>query len=332
MSTTVSAASQARARRKRLLPSRARPASLRAARRAGPDYGVGGEPDWREVDFERARTRLEIDGRGVEVIDLGAGARDGAGPAGPAVVFVHGLGGSWKNWLENLPAVAQHRRAVALDLPGFGESEMPEGEISISAYADCVETVCERLGLGPIDLVGNSMGGFVAAELAIRRPERVHRLCLVDAAGISIVDLRRWPTRTLMRVIAVQAGWSSGQRVILLRPRLRHLAFRAVMRHPTRLALDLVAAQAGGPGMPGFLLAMDALLSYDFRERLSEISCPTLIVHGEQDMLVPVEDAWEFRALIPDSQLRILPDTGHVPMLERAPTFNRLLGEFLGLG
>jgi pimeloyl-ACP methyl ester carboxylesterase len=71
-------------------------------------------------------------------------------------------------------------------------------------------------------------------------------------------------------------------------------------------------------------------LSYDFRDRLSEIRCPTLIVHGEDDMLVPVADAHEFQRLIPDSRLLILDDTGHVPMLERPLTFNRALTEFLG--
>jgi pimeloyl-ACP methyl ester carboxylesterase len=173
---------------------------------------------------------------------------------------------------------------------------------------------------------------LVAAELAITRPQRVHKLVLVDAAGITSADLRRWPTRTLMRLAAAQAGWAAGQRMIMARPRLRHLAFRSVIRHPTRLAPDLVAQQGGGPGMPGFLLATDALLAYDFRDRLGEIACPTLIIEGEDDMLVPLADAWEFRRLIPNSRLRVLQDTGHVAMLERPRTFNRLLAEFLEYG
>lgn len=308
------------ARRKLLIPSSARPASFRAGLKADADYGATAQPDWRQTQF--GVRRLELDGRAVNVIELGSGPRTPA-------LFVHGLGGTWKNWLENLPMFALDRRVIALDLPGFGESELPAGEISISGYARCVEQVCRQLGLSEIDLIGNSMGGFVSAELALTQPERVRRLALVDAAGISIVDLLRWPARTAMRLIAVQAGWGSAQRSILLRPRLRHMAFRAVMRHPTRLAIDLVAEQAGGPGMPGFLLAMDALLSYDFRDRLSEIRCPTLIVHGEEDMLVPVADAHEFRRLIDGSQLLLLKDTGHVPMLERPRTFNRALAEFL---
>jgi pimeloyl-ACP methyl ester carboxylesterase len=306
-------------RRARIIPSRARPASLRAGQRAGADYGATAQPDWRTVNF--TRQTVTVDGAAVNVVSLG----EGEGP----VLFIHGLGGSWKNWLENVPAAAQARRAYAIDLPGFGESPMPEGEITITAFAGWVEQLCKRLGLGEVDVVGNSMGGFVSAELAITHPERVRRLVLVDAAGISIADLRRWPARTLMRLVVAQAGWGAAQRQILLRPGLRHLAFRTIMRHPTRLKLDLVAHQAGGPGMPGFLLAMYALLSYDFRDRLGDIRCPTLIVHGEQDMLVPVQDAWEFRRLIPASRLIILQDTGHVPMLERPQTFNDLVAEFL---
>ena len=187
---------------------------------------------------------------------------------------------------------------VALDLPGFGDSEMPAGDISITNYAACVEELCERLELGAVAVVGNSLGGFTAAEMAIRHPTRVERLVLVDAAGISISDLRRQPIMTLVRLAAAQAGSPARERAVLLRPRLRHVAFRAVMRHPTRLSLDLLAAQGTGTAKPGFALATNALITYDFRDRVPDIGCPTLIVHGREDGLVPVADAEEFNRLI----------------------------------
>jgi pimeloyl-ACP methyl ester carboxylesterase len=267
---------------------------------------------------------LEIGGRAVNVVSLGE-HRDGR----PPVVFVHGLGGTWKNWLENLPAAAEHTRAVAIDLPGFGDSEMPAEDISITRYGQCVDAVCEALDLGVVDLVGNSMGGFVAAEIAIAHRERLRRLVLVDAAGLSINDLLRWPTYAIMQLAVAQSRWSWGAQQTMARRRLRHLAFRTIIRHPTKLPLDLVAAQANGPGYPGFIAASEALLSYDFRDRLGEITARTLVVHGEDDMLVPLADAWQFRHAIPNSRLRILRDTGHVAMLERPRTFNRLLEEFL---
>ena len=118
-------------------------------------------------------------------------------------------------------------------------------------------------------------------------------------------------------------------RVIPLDPGKHIVAVRAVMRHPTRMPLDLLAAQGTGTAKPGFQLALDALISYDFRDRLPEIGCPALIVHGRADSLVPVADADEFNRLIPNSRLLLLEETGHVPMMERPLAFNRELLEFL---
>ncbi len=108
-------------------------------------------------------------------------------------MFVHGLGGQWQNWLENIPRAAQERRVVALDLPGFGQSPMPREQITISRYGRVVDALAEQLGLGRVDVVGNSMGGFIAAEMAIQFPERVERLVLVSAAGITSADLAPRP-------------------------------------------------------------------------------------------------------------------------------------------
>src|SRR5689334_4395942 len=102
----------------RFVPSTARPALVRSARRADDDYGAPGQPDWRTVDWRAHLHDLEIEGRRVHYVDLGEGD-------GPPVVFVHGLAGCWQNFLENLPAAAERRRTIALDLPGFGRSEMP---------------------------------------------------------------------------------------------------------------------------------------------------------------------------------------------------------------
>jgi len=307
----------------RLAPSRARPASLRAAGRADSDYGAPGRPDWRGVDWRAHLHDLELNGRRVHYVDLGQGD-------GPPVVFVHGLGGCWQNFLENIPAAAERRRTIALDLPGFGRSELPAGDVSITNYARTVEGLCEALGLGPTVVVGNSMGGFVAADLALLAPERVERLALVAAAGITSTDVRREPARTFIRAGAAMTAIGAREiEQFLIRPRARQLAYGWVVRHPTRLAPDLLWEQAQGVGKPGFLLALDALSSYDFRERLPEIACPTLVVQGTDDMIVPLRDAYEFERLIPRSRTLIMRDTGHLAMLERAATFNQALLEFL---
>ena len=84
-----------------------------------------------------------------------------------------------------------------------------------------------------------------------------------------------------------------------------------------------------GAGSPGFMPALESLLGYDFRDRLGDVNCPTLVVWGSDDNIVPVEDADEFERLIPNARKVILDDTGHVPMLERPETFNDLVVDFL---
>jgi pimeloyl-ACP methyl ester carboxylesterase len=166
--------------------------------------------------------------------------------------------------------------------------------------------------------------------MCIRHPQRVERACLVAAAGISVTNLRRRPLLTGARIVGALGAASAAQnRFIVARPRLRWLFTNFVFRHPSRLAADLMYEQVRGAGKPGLYDAMDALTSYDFRDRLPEIKAPTLIVWGDSDMLVPVEDAHEFERLIPQSRTVILEDTGHVPMLERPVKFNELLEELI---
>jgi len=304
-------------------PSKARPALPHAAARADAGYGATAEPDWRDTDWREHSRWAEVQGKRMNYIDVGTGD-------GPPIVFIHGLSGSWQNWLENLPYFAQKHRCIAMDLPGFGYSEMPAEKISISGYAHQVDALCDQLELGKCIVVGNSMGGFVAAELCIQHPQRVESACLAAAAGISITNLRRRPVLTAARMVGALGAASAAQhRFIVARPRLRWAFTNFVFRHPSRIAADLMYEQVRGAGKPGMVDALDALTSYDFRERLPEIEAPTLIVWGDSDMLVPTEDAHEFERLIPQSRTVVLDDTGHVPMLERPRTFNRLLDELI---
>jgi pimeloyl-ACP methyl ester carboxylesterase len=296
---------------------------MSAARHADEDYGASAKPDWREVDWRRHLEQVEIAGRRVNYVRYGDGE-------GPPVLFVHGLAGCWQNWLENIPRLGQERQVYALDLPGFGQSEMPVEEISISGYGRAVRDFCERLELPRTVLVGNSMGGFIAAEVGIRYPELCDRLVLVAAAGISHGSLAKRPTLTSARIVAAVAARTAAQSErVVTRPRLRHLALQTVVRHPTRLRPDLTWELFQGSGKEGFMDALEALIDYDFRDRLTEIRCPTLIVQGEEDMLVPAKDAEEFERRIEGSRRVVLEDTGHLPMVERPETFNECLLEFM---
>src|SRR5215475_8601061 len=95
-------------------------------------YGPSGRSPWLDVDWSSHQRWIVVGGRRVDVIELGSG---------PPIVFIHGLSGSWQNWLEQLPVFARDHRVVALDLPGFGESEMPREKITISGYGRFVETL-----------------------------------------------------------------------------------------------------------------------------------------------------------------------------------------------
>jgi pimeloyl-ACP methyl ester carboxylesterase len=221
---------------------------------------------------------------------------------------------------------------IALDLPGFGYSPMPAEKISISGYARTIGELCDVLDIAAAALVGNSMGGFISAELAICDPARVDRLVLVSAAGISIEN-QSYPTGAMHRVegfLAAYTAWvASKSEFVSRRSRLRQATLYSVMRHPGRLPAPLAAEQLRGSGKPGFIDALDALMSYPIRDRLSEISCPTLIVWGRRDWLVPVKDADKFERLIPNSRKVVYEGTGHMAMLERPAAFNALVDEFL---
>jgi pimeloyl-ACP methyl ester carboxylesterase len=254
--------------------------------------------------------------------------------AGPPVLLVHGLSGSWQNWLENVCALARDHRVIAMDLPGFGGSAMPAAPLSIAGYADALDALCSQLCVDAAAVVGNSMGGFVGAELAIRHPQRVERLVLVAAAGISVQRLHNEPALAALhraeRLLALYGGWwASRSDVVARRPRLRRMLLGLVAAHPERLPGPLVAEQLRGSGKPGFVGAIDAMTSYPLRDRLGEIACPTLVVWGDRDRLVPLRDADEFVRLIPDARKVVYADTGHVPMLERPDRFNADVRAFL---
>lgn len=293
---------------------------------SSPDaYGPDGRSPWLDVDWREHQRWVTVAGRSVNVIDMGEG---------PSLIFVHGLAGSWQNWLEQIPVFAADHRVIAMDLPGFGHSPMPREEISIGSYAKIVDGLCRALGVEAAGVVGNSMGGFIAAETAIAFPERVQRLVLVSAAGISIEHQRDslhlpW-LRRVERVLALYTAWMAARSdTVARRPRLRQATLYSVVRHPTRIPPPLAAEQLRGSGRPGFMDALDALTSYPIRERLEKIDCPTLVVWGDSDRLVPTRDADVFEQLIPNARKVIYPDTGHTAMLERPAAFNAELRAFL---
>jgi pimeloyl-ACP methyl ester carboxylesterase len=286
------------------------------------DYG-NPDPNWLKLDWRAHLHRVELPGSEVNYAEIGEG---------DPIVFVHGISGSWQNWLENLPHFGRNHRAIALDLPGFGASPMPSWPIDMPAYGRLLQDFCEKLGVGSgATLVGNSMGGLVAAEAVISAPKRFNRLVLVSAAGF----INTWLPH--QRGAATSHAWKTfgphfgaAARFVVSHRRFRYSMFRFFVRYPGRLRPELLWEQmASGLSCPGFADSLDAVIEYDARDRLEEIEIPTMIVWGTDDWVIPSAAALSYHRRIPHSRLEVFERTGHVPQLERPARFNRVLEEFL---
>jgi pimeloyl-ACP methyl ester carboxylesterase len=299
--------------------------------RPGPDatYADGEDATWMSVDWRALQRPLELQGRRVNVLDTGPPASGDAGD--PPLLFLHGWSSNWQIFLLNIAAFMKTHRCLALDLPGFGASELPAEPITIQGYAKTVDAMCDALGVECVSIVGNSMGGFIGAELALTFGTRVDRLVLVSAAGLSTEHYARKPSLALAHTITV--GLPYAQRLdsaVVRRPRLRRAAMQWVIRYPEKLSVPLAHELVLSFGKPGFVQALKALLEYSYRDRLAAIEIPVLIVWGRNDLLVPVGDALLYQRLIGDNaRVEIFEDTGHAPMIERPSRFNALLRAFL---
>ena len=290
--------------------------------RPAGDYG-NPRPEWPAIEWRRQRRQVDLPGSSVNYVEIGEGK---------PLLFVHGLSGCWQNWLENLPHFGRRYRAIALDLPGFGDSPMPAWKIDIPAYGRLLHDFCEKLGIERCaGVVGNSMGGFVSTEAVIQQPERFERLALVSAAGMTRAQARSEPAALLGR-LAQMSGPAIARfnRAGLVRPRARYLAFRGLFRYPNRLSPELLYEQVE-PALrsPGFSEALRELVGYDLRDRAGDIAIPTLVLWGFNDRIVPVQAGLSYHRRIPHSRLEIFERTGHLPQLERPSRFNRVLEGFL---
>lgn len=289
------------------------------------DYGnPDSTPEWLEIDWRQHLHQIDLPGaEGVNYAEIGEGE---------PILFVHGIAGCWRNWLENLPWCGRNYRAIALDLPGFGDSPLPSWELTMANYGRFIHDFCERLGIDRVAaLVGNSMGGFIATEAVIQQPERFDRLVLISAAGISFAEWEGRPLEAAARIFKAAIPMMSGERrSYWTRPRGRKLAFGRIFRNPNKLRPELLAEQVR-PGLqaPGFSDALTAIWGYDTRARLPGIEIPTMVVWGLNDQIVPVEAALGYHRLIPKSRLELFERTGHLPQLERPSRFNPLLEDFI---
>jgi pimeloyl-ACP methyl ester carboxylesterase len=265
------------------------------------------------------RDHLLAHGR-VRVVDIGDG---------PPLVLIHGLGGNWRNWLANLPALAQRHRVIALDLPGFGRSEAYADGVTMERYADTVVELLDLLGVEQATFVGNSMGGLLTIETAARHPDRVNAAILVSSGGIPLTSLRhRVITIPQSRAVNGLLRRRYARRAMAI-PQVRHLIGSRIVHDPGKMPARLLSVALNGLGAPGFGTALDAALTYDARIRAPAVACPTTVLWGREDRLLPLALGEELQLLIPDSRLVVWDAIGHCPMLEDPARFDELVTAFV---
>lgn len=219
---------------------------------------------------------------------------------GKPVILVHGLSGSGRWWAKNITPLAQQFRTYAVDLIRFGGSRGLQ-EFVLDEAARSITRWMDQLGIARASIIGHSMGGFIAADLAADFPDRVERLVLVDAAVLPF-----------NRVL-----WQHALGLV-----------QALWRLPLSF-LSVLVTDAYRSGPVTIWNAARQLLTADIRPKLAQIQVPTLLVWGEHDALVPLELAEQIRGYVPHAELTVVRSAGHNPMWDRPDEFNRLVADFL---
>ena len=272
---------------------------------------------------------VEVDGRRVRV-------RVDGDPHNPPVLLVHGIGRSLEDWDPQYERLSADYRVIAMDVPGFGFSDRPDGPITLSTFAKGALGAVDVLGeTRPLHVVGNSLGGAIALQLLANRPARVASLTLVDPAGFGrevTVLLRmltvpgigklstRRPTRASARLL---------ERTIFADPAL---ATEARINHALAIGrqshsgsvLRETAVELGTPTRgvkPGWRRQLAAFAALHPR--------PTLVMWGERDRVLPAHHLDEARRVLPHAETHLLPGVGHMPQIECPDEFADLLLPFL---
>lgn len=235
------------------------------------------------------------------------------GGKGPPLLFLHGAGGAGV-WLPFMASLSEHYDVIVPDHPGFGRSDIPEWLDQLSDQAYFYLDLIEALKLDQVHLVGHSLGGWIAAEIAVRSTRRLRTLTLIAAAGIHVKgvpkgDLFIWTPEERARNLFVD------QRLAEQRLALQLAEEQADIAIKNELATANLAWQ------PRF---HDPQL----RKWLHRIDVPTLLVWGDGDKLFPKAYGEAYHGLIKGSRLEILPSCGHIPQVEQSDAFVDLFKRF----
>jgi len=267
------------------------------------------------------------------------------GGSGRPVLFIHGLGSSgYIEWRFNLVRTSRSHRVYAPDLPGYGRSDKPRAaRYGIPYFAKTIDRYMQNRHLRGAAVVGTSMGGRIALELALRYPERVGKLVLVNSLGLgrpriqpyypvmllprlgeSLLHglrhgLRLAPSHLIRRVSARFTGATGDLEKTMSDEYLDHLREMYEAEGYT----DAYLATVRSLGSPRSLIGMDV------SRRLDHLEVPVLLIWGANDPLFPLEQARRALDLIPGSRLAVIEGAGHTPQAERPEEFNKQLAAFL---
>lgn len=246
---------------------------------------------------------------------------------GDPVLLLHGSGpgvSAWANWRTTMPALAKRYRVLAPDIVGFGATERPDDVYySLGTWVDHVWAFLDALGLDRVSVVGNSLGGRISLAMAGQRPERLDKMVLMGVPGVGMT-----PTEGLKALREYQPSEENMRRMLL----------DCFAVDPAIITDDLVRTRYEASIAPGAFEAYQAMFGPKHagsqlgitEDEVTAIGTRTLIVHGREDKVVPVEVAWNMVRLLPNADLSVFARCGHWTQIERAEEFNDLVSLFLG--
>ena len=255
--------------------------------------------------------RVDVNGVEIYYEDVGSG---------PAVVLIHGLGSSTRDWERQIGPLSRSWRFIAIDLRGHGRSDKPPGPYSLSDFAGDVAAVIDHLGVGPVPVVGISLGGMTAFQLAADRPELVSRLMAVNALpSFDVAELGRLQV-ALRKLVTQFLGMEKIAEI--LAPKLfpdEDMAEEREMLIERWAQNDKRAYQA----------AFQAILDWPgVAEEMARFSKPILVVASDQDY-TPVESKQPHVEAMPTARMVVIENAHHAVPVERPQRFNEVLSEFL---
>ena len=274
---------------------------------------------WAEVEDLRIHYYTSGERRGAPVLLLHGGGYDCA-----SLSYKHATG-----------PISEHRRVLAPDWPGYGQSDKPKMEYTTEYYVGFFERLMDALGLEKANLVGISMGGAVSLGFSLRSPQRVEKLALVDSHGLGGEVPGGVASHALVRLPLlnrlVWAGLKRNRSMVRASLETTFYDPRIVTEALVEEVHQLVKKPGAGRAWRSWQeneIGWEGLRT-NFVERLQELAMPTLILHGAEDKYVPVSWARRAHTLIDNSELNVFPRCGHWLTLERPKEFNRAVLEFL---